>query len=87
MTAAKNGRSFALLWENLLVNRFDLLGELPLLTTQKSGQVLVDAEVSADKSLLMADLGIHAPSSQHHSVVVLQSNALPETFNQPLCSW
>ena len=65
--------------------RSDLLGELPLLTTQKSGQVLVNAEVSTDKPLLTTDIGVHAAFAQHHSVIVPQSSDLPETFNQSLC--
>ncbi|MDA9700188.1 hypothetical protein N9U74_03385 [Synechococcus sp. AH-736-M02] len=61
---------FAFLWKHLLVNRSDLLGELSLLTSQKTGQLLVDAEVSTDKPLLTADLGVHAASPEHDSVEI-----------------
>jgi len=61
---------FAFLWKHLLIGGSYLLGELPLLTPQKTGQLLVDAEVGTDKSLLATDIGIHAASAQHHSVLV-----------------
>ena len=70
---------------NQFVGLICLLGELPLLTTQKSGQVLVNAEVSTDKPLLTTDIGVHDAFAQHHSVIVPQSSDLPETFNQSLC--
>ena len=67
---ARPADPLALLWKHLLVNRSDLLSELPLLTPQMIGQVLVDAEVSTDKTLSSTDIGIFAASAQHHSEIV-----------------
>ena len=54
-----------------------MLVELPGVIAKEPCQVLIDTEVSTDKSLLATDICIHAASTQHHAVKVLHLDGRP----------
>ena len=65
----------ALLWVDGEIDGTNLLVELPGVIAKEPCQVLIDAEVSTDKTLLTTDICIHAASAQHHAVKVLHPSA------------